>query len=489
MVQLENFSNPNTEPINFDVENLSTQFRSVPSIGNLFSQYAYDGKLNHDRKEEDIAPLNMPGLNIKSLNYVKYPISKYDNIFNPHKMDGSNIHVYSALLTVEMCRYIAENNTNWPKDKPMNVGVICPYAAQAQLMNKLIEQFEGKNPKVNFTVGTVHSFQGDQCEVVFAVINTSPSLRSDFLDRQCMYNVAISRASDYLFLVIPDPNTPGFSNMKELGRLGYLSTKLKENTSVLTCDEIEEVIFGQKFYLENSTFITSHQLANVYTHTAKRYEIRFSESAIDIQVGGTLSNDNLHEQDNKYDNNLHEPSAKNETLSNNEVPPIAQPDLELKQSREDGVINGKPFSEILQSLLAECSAKSIYTAIQLVCSKEMRLHCGILSYSRDDIRKATKKLPNNPFMVLIKGWLFSIDTNAKCPFKGYNGKKVEDVTYEEFVTIFEQYRNKPIKHKAPKLKKSHVSSPLLTSYHLSSSSSSSDKDKPYEKFEYGLSDW
>jgi hypothetical protein len=51
-----------------------------------------------------------------------------------------------------------------------------------------------------------------------------------------------------------------------------------------TCDEIERIIFGKPFYIENNAFVTTHQLANVYTEGAKKYEVRIDATSVDVQI-------------------------------------------------------------------------------------------------------------------------------------------------------------------------------------------------------------
>ena len=58
-----------------------------------------------------------------------------------------------------------------------------------------------------------------------------------------------------------------------------------DNVAQYTCDQIEEIIFGRKFFIESNTFVTSHQLTNVYTKAVKRYEVRIDENSVDIQLG------------------------------------------------------------------------------------------------------------------------------------------------------------------------------------------------------------
>lgn len=43
-------------------------------------------------------------------------------------------------------------------------------------------------------------------------------------------------------------------------------------------------MFGSPTYLNNNIFVTSHQIANVYTRPAAHYEVRCDEKSIDIQV-------------------------------------------------------------------------------------------------------------------------------------------------------------------------------------------------------------
>lgn len=48
--------------------------------------------------------------------------------------------------------------------------------------------------------------------------------------------------------------------------------------------EFEELLFGQKDYLEENTFTTSHQSVNVYGLPEKKYEVRMEDTAVDVQI-------------------------------------------------------------------------------------------------------------------------------------------------------------------------------------------------------------
>lgn len=295
MVNLLRFDNPITEPRQFDITNLTTQYRSLPSIGQVFSEYAYDGKLCHHRKEDSKLPLNIDGIDLKPVNFITFRVEKTDGVFAPKKLSGSNVHVYSVLLVVEYAKYFAEQYIkNYEDGRQLRIGIICPYAAQAQLIDTLLLQSSIDQDKVLISVGTIHGFQGDECDVIFTVFNPPVGLKGApdkvFLNNKNIINVAISRARDYLFVFMPHKSTEGFDNLRELIRLGRIAIKYPESTSMkYTSDSLENVIFGRKFYIENNTFVTTHQMANVYTAPEKLYEVRIDESAVDVQINTELA--------------------------------------------------------------------------------------------------------------------------------------------------------------------------------------------------------
>ena len=286
MVNLNRFDKPATEPIQFEITNLTTQFRSVPAIGEIFSRYSYAGLLKHHRSQNEQRAIKLPGLPMKSVNFIQFKVEKYDNIFGAKKLAGSNVQIYSVLLVTELCSFIAKK---YKGKETINVGVICPYVAESQMIERLIEQQEGIPENITFNVGTIHGFQGDECDIVFVVFNPPKAMASQpdriMLNRKHIVNVAISRAKDYLFLLIPHPQTEGFQNLYEIKRLGKIaSSSVKEQIQYFTSDDIEQILFGKKFFLENNTFVTSHQMANVYSEPGMKYEVRIDENSVDVQI-------------------------------------------------------------------------------------------------------------------------------------------------------------------------------------------------------------
>jgi superfamily I DNA and/or RNA helicase len=289
MVNLNRFDKPVTEPLQFDITNLTTQYRSIPAIGEVFSRYSYAGLLKHYRSQAEQKDIKLPGLPMKPINFIQFKVEKYDNIFGVKKLAGSNVQIYSVLLIAELCNFISKK---YKGKEAISVGIICPYVAESQMIERLIEQQEGIPENITFNVGTIHGFQGDECDIVFVVFNPPKAMASQpdriMLNKTHIINVAISRAKDYLFLLIPHPKTEGFQNLYEIKRLGKIaSTTEKDHIQYYTSDDIEQILFGKKFFLENNTFVTSHQMANVYTEPGMKYEVRIDENSVDVQIAET----------------------------------------------------------------------------------------------------------------------------------------------------------------------------------------------------------
>jgi hypothetical protein len=286
MVKLDSFTDPTTIPHPYHIELLTTQYRSIPSIGEVFSNFAYGGVLKHDRFEESKASLGIGDIiDIKSVNIIKFPVSKYESIYHPKKLKRtSNYQVYSAIFTFEFVRHLSD----WIS-KPANmgiikIGIIAPYRAQSDLIDKLM--MSATLPKnIDVQVGTIHGFQGDECDIIVSVFNLPPSISTSpdmFLNKRNIINVSISRARDYLFIVMPDDDTENVNNLILIKQVEKLC---KQNDYVLMeTEEIEKIMWGSNTYIEDNSFSTSHQTVNVYGEPERRYEIRSEEEAVDVQI-------------------------------------------------------------------------------------------------------------------------------------------------------------------------------------------------------------
>lgn len=293
LVGLTDFANPTTSPKNYPIERLFTQYRSLPAIGTLFSKFAYGGCLQHARTAEDRRPLALGRFDwLRALNVVKFPVSRYESIFRPKRLGGGSCyHVYSALFAFEAIRALAEDvsaaNPGLSPEAPCRIGLISPYRIQADLVKKLVERLP-RRPGVEVQVGTVHGFQGDECDILLALFNPPPSISASkqmFLNKRNIVNVSISRARDALVLLIPDDDTENVGLLERIEELKlYINQTDPADVARRSADELERVLFGETGYIERNTFVTGHQSVNVYEQPEYRYEVRSEASAIDIQV-------------------------------------------------------------------------------------------------------------------------------------------------------------------------------------------------------------
>lgn len=286
MVKLDSFNNPQTIPHKYKVITLTTQYRSIPEVGEIFSQFAYNGILRHYRKTNDQKKIVWgKDLDIGTLNIIKFPVSKYESIYKAKQLNRSSYHIYSALFTYEFSLFLAQRIYQNNPSINCSIGIIAPYRAESDLIHKMISA-EKLPDGIDIQVGTIHGFQGDECDIVISVFNAPPGMSGSegmFLNKKTIMNVAISRAKDYLFVIMPDDNTEKIENLKLVKRIERLIKKTslwKEFNS----HDIEKIMFDNPLYLEKNSFATSHQSVNVYGLPENKYEIRAEDSAVDIQI-------------------------------------------------------------------------------------------------------------------------------------------------------------------------------------------------------------
>lgn len=287
MVELKSVEKAQTKPHKYNIELLTTQYRSVPAIGDVFSKFAYRGVLKHYRTAKSQRQLNVSGgLGVETLNIIKYPVSKYESIYRAKRLQHSSAYqVYSALFTFEYVCYLSRAISINNPGSLFRIGIIAPYRAQADMIDKLLAS-EPLPPEVDVQAGTIHGFQGDECDIIFAVFNTPPTIFSSkemFLNKRNIINVSISRARDYLFIVMPDDNTEGIYNLRLVKQVEELIQSTDEWSEFLSSD-LEDLMFSDPNYLENNAFSTRHQSVNVYGLPEKRYEIRTEDNAVDVQI-------------------------------------------------------------------------------------------------------------------------------------------------------------------------------------------------------------
>ncbi len=288
VTKLNSFTEPSTFPHPYPVKLLMTQYRSIPEIGEVFSRFTYGGILKHHRNKESQRDLDISNfIDLKSLNIIKFPVSQFESIYRPKRLQNKTPYqVYSALFSFEFIKTLTSSLTKVAgRDELFKIGLIAPYRAQADLIDKLMTSFSlPKN--VDVQVGTIHGFQGDECDIIIALFNPPPKISTHkemFLNKMNIINVSISRARDYLIILMPDDKTEDVENLTLIKKVESLC-KEQTSWSEQLSPVVEEKIFGSSTYLEDNSFSTSHQLVNVYGNPEKLYEIRSEENAIDVQV-------------------------------------------------------------------------------------------------------------------------------------------------------------------------------------------------------------
>lgn len=265
------------------IDNLGTQYRSVDGIGNLFSQFSYDNLLKNGR-DFNLNPIkDLPKSFIdklkKPISLINFPIDVENSVLTPKKLLYSSYHVYAGILTTELIRYFDQCNT---ENKKYTIGIISPYKAQALLMNKLIVS-SGISDNIQIYCDTVHGFQGDECDIVIFLINPNNTYYSGhkkaLLSKEYIYNVAISRAKNNLWILNPFnhiTNNPYVNQLKDILNIS--------NNEIISSHDIENILFGKKDFIESNSYLTGHDNINVFGQVEMKYFIKAGNSAIDIQL-------------------------------------------------------------------------------------------------------------------------------------------------------------------------------------------------------------
>jgi len=140
MVELNSFAEPTTVPYQYHVELLTTQYRSIPEIGEVFSRFAYDGILRHYRSADSQRSLPIGDfIDVNPLNIIKFPVSKYESIYRPKRLQSKTPYqVYSALFAFEFVKCLSSLIELVKGNEQFSIGLIAPYRAQSDLIDKLM---------------------------------------------------------------------------------------------------------------------------------------------------------------------------------------------------------------------------------------------------------------------------------------------------------------------------------------------------------------
>jgi Superfamily I DNA and RNA helicases and helicase subunits len=266
------------------IANLDTQYRSVSNIGQLFSELSYSSLLHHYRatntKGSKPLPEKIKRLITSNVTFINIPLNQDNSIYKISKLLYSSYQTYCAILVAEIIKYFDSVNN----DNSWTIGLIAPYKSQAILLNKLVTSY-GISKNIKVYSDTVHGFQGDECDIVFFVCNPNnykyTGHKKCLLSKEYIYNVAISRAKDYLIILHPYSK---ITNNVFINKIGFSYKNNFGNARIIDSNEIEKVLFKEENYIEKNSYVSGHDNVNVFGLSEMKYFIKSNDTAIDIQL-------------------------------------------------------------------------------------------------------------------------------------------------------------------------------------------------------------
>lgn len=110
------------------------------------------------------------------------------------------------------------------------------------------------------------------------------------MSKEYIYNVAISRAKDYLIVMHP------FSSIENnffINKIGLSYKNNFGNANIVNTKTIESILFGNEKYIENNSYVSGHDNVNVFGVIEMKYFIKSSDTAIDIQLRSFIDDKTL----------------------------------------------------------------------------------------------------------------------------------------------------------------------------------------------------
>jgi hypothetical protein len=169
-------------PTQDDVILLDEHYRSLPQIIEFSNRHFYGGSLRVMSRRPDTIGLRSVELK---------------RVSGKRRKEGYNVEEADAIIK-EIERIAKAESKRDPRSKS-SVGVLSPYRDQVNYLNKALAA--KLKPRAlqdhQVTVGTAHTFQGDERDIMlisFAVDPTSHRATLTFLNQENLFNVAVTRA-------------------------------------------------------------------------------------------------------------------------------------------------------------------------------------------------------------------------------------------------------------------------------------------------------
>jgi len=210
---------------------LDEHFRSYPEIIEFSNKEFYGGRLKVMKRH--ICPDNTVPIELNIVENAKVDLDSTRNMAEVEKIID---RIHSIVQKGENC----------------SIGVISPFRGQVELVKKALYQVFSSEiiRKYDIEVGTAHTFQGDERDIMFLSFTVAPNSHHQsitFAQKPNLFNVAITRARKKLICYASRPVEslpPGILR----DYLEYIQTVSKNNASFEPNSEVRAEI---KQLLEN----------------------------------------------------------------------------------------------------------------------------------------------------------------------------------------------------------------------------------------------
>jgi hypothetical protein len=228
---------------------LSEQYRMDPIICDLISEIGYDGYLftSRDRVASDITH---PEILNKAVTIIDtsaiYPFTDRDPF-------GSTSNLMHSLIARNIMRLYGNSKNSG------TIGYCAPFKAQTKLLKKMSA---GESYESRASIGTVHTFQGDEKDtIIFDTVNSlgekqylNPSMSQESASKSNLITVAISRSQSQLVFI---------ANLRYLDAkipaMGYLRKVLYRAQNTGNVIDAREIIDLSSFEEEAGTNAFNYQ--------------------------------------------------------------------------------------------------------------------------------------------------------------------------------------------------------------------------------------
>lgn len=219
---------------------LDEHFRSYAPIIDFSNQEFYGGRIRimSQCSDDDVLEL------------IRVPEGKVDSEMT------RNMPEVEAIM--QRLQEIIQEDDRKNNDVPVSIGIISPFRGQVELIKKALNQLysESQLRKHRIEVGTAHTFQGDERDIImisWAVANNSFNQSLTFLQIPNLFNVAVTRAKKkQIVFLSKDPKTLPAGLLKDY--IEYVQAYI-DKSKLKNDMKLDENIYKNPFEKELAQFL------------------------------------------------------------------------------------------------------------------------------------------------------------------------------------------------------------------------------------------